>query len=467
MRRTTYILWGCVALLIGLFAAKFTYPISVQWLLVAVVLVPLYFTKIGKIIYIATVMLLIGWWRGGLLQAEYQQLAQYYDQKVTVAGYVQEDATYSYNGQLETTLVLTSINNQPANGKITLRGYEAAIYRHDFVEATGKLNQTRGGKQGSMSFADITVISRSESMIETLRRNFIVGMQNALPEPAASLGIGILVGQRSLLPDDVSAALQIAGLTHIVAVSGYNLTIIINAVRRLSRKLSRFQTVMISGGLLYGFLLITGFSPSIVRASLVAGLGLAAWYYGREIRPVVLILFAAAITGFVNPYYVWGDIGWYLSFLAFFGVLIIAPLIIRIFAKSKKELPLLPTVAVESFSAQIMTLPLIMFIFGKVSIVGFTANSIIVPFVPFAMLASFIAGVCGMIAPAIAGWIALPARVLLNAMINISSWMAELPHAIAAIQISAVTMLCLYVIIGIVVLGLKKRAQSVIIEENK
>jgi competence protein ComEC len=380
---------------------------------------------------------------------------------------VLEDASYSYNGQLETAVSVTKINNQPIHGKMTLRGYEAALYRHDFIEATGKLRDTRGGKQGTMSYADITVLSHSTTTIETLRRNFIVGMQNALPEPAASLGVGILVGQRSLLPDDVSSALQIAGLTHIVAVSGYNLTIIINAVRRLSRKLSRFQTVGISSGLLYGFLLITGFSPSIVRASLVAGLGLAAWYYGREIRPIVLIMFVAAVTGFVNPYYVWGDIGWYLSFLAFFGVLVIAPLVIRIIAKNKKELPLLPTVAIESFAAQIMTLPLLMYVFSKISLVGFVANSVIVPFIPFAMLTSFIAGISGMISPILSGWVGLPARVVLNAIINVATWMSELPHAIAAIGISAPTMIALYCIIGITVFGLKKRAQSVIIKESK
>lgn len=412
-------------------------------------------------------MVIIGLWRGGMLQAQFQLLASYYDKKVTIAGYVLEDASYSYNGQLETTVSITKVGDQPMSGKITLRGYtEPALYRYDYVEATGKLHDTRGGKQGVMAYADITVLTRSDTWLENFRRNFIVGMQNVLPEPAASLGVGILVGQRSLLPDDVSAALQIAGLTHIVAVSGYNLTIIINAVKRLSRKLSRFQTVAISGALLYIFLLITGFSPSIVRASLVAGLGLATWYYGRDIKPTLLIVFSAAMTGFVNPYYVWGDIGWYLSFLAFFGVLVIAPLGVKILAKNKKELPLIPTVAIESFCAQLMTLPLIMFVFGKVSLVGFAANIVVVPLIPFAMLASFLAGIVGMFAPILAAWIALPARILLNLIINISEWLAGFPNAVRSVSVTAGVMMGLYIIIGLFILGLKKRAQSVIIEER-
>ena len=467
LRRTTYIAIACATTLIGLFLAKYITPIPGDWFFVSVVLLPLYFSSKTRVIFVGTTFLILGLWRGGVLQADYQQFATHYGEKVTITGYAIEDATYSYNGQLETTLQLTTVNGQPASGKVTLRGYtEPALYRNDNIEATGKLQSTLGGKQGRMSYADLNVVSRSNSIIEKVRKNFIVGMQNALPEPAASLGTGILVGQRSLLPDDVSSALQIAGLTHIVAVSGYNLTIIINAVKRLSRRLSRFQTVGISAALIYVFLLITGFSPSIVRASLVAGLGMAAWYYGREFRPIVLILFAAAVTGFVNPYYVWGDIGWYLSFLAFFGVLVVAPLLVKLFAKGKTELPLLPTVAIESFSAQVMTLPLSMFVFAKISSIGFIANILIVPLVPFAMLASFVAGLSGMFMSLYAGWVALPARVLLTTMIHTSEWLAKLPHALSYVQVSAASMVGMYCIYAVVLVGLKKRTQSVIIKES-
>lgn len=463
IKRTTLITIGCVAALIGLFAAKYIEPIATQWLWVVLCVLPLAFTRKLRVVFVVVVMLLVGLLRGGMYQQTFQTISQYYGEKVTVTGVALEDGTYSYNGQLETTLKVNTINGQDATGRITLRGFEPVIYRYDSIEATGKISPTKGGKQGTMSYADISILAVHTSAIESFRHAFIVGMQNALPEPAASLGIGILVGQRSLLPDDTASALQIAGLTHIIAVSGYNLTIIINAVKRTTRRLSRFQTVAVSASLMYAFLLITGFSPSIVRASLVAGISLATWYYGRTVNPILLILFVAALTALVNPYYVWGDIGWYLSFLAFFGVLIVAPLIIRILARNKQELPLLPTVAIESFSAQIMTLPLTMFIFGKMSVIGLLANIVIVPLVPIAMLASVVAGITGIIAPELAGWVALPARILLGSMIKIADWMSELPHAMITVQISALGMLFLYACILIMILGLKKRAQSVII----
>lgn len=452
----------------GLFISKYTYPADIGWLILALVLLPLILgNHLVRVIYIVIALFIVGWWRGGLWQAQYQQLASYYDQKVTVVGRALEDGSYAKNGQLETTLDVISIDNRPANGKITLRSYSMpAIYRYDIIEASGKLYPSRGSKQGAMYFAQSKIIAKASSDIEDIRRNFIVGMENALPEPSASFGIGLLVGQRDLLPADTSQALQIAGLTHIVAVSGYNLTIIVNAVRRGSKKLSRFQTLMLTSGLIYLFLLITGFMPSIVRASIVAGLGLLAWYFGRTIRPLLLILFTASLTALVNPYYIWGDIGWYLSFLAFFGVLIIAPLIVKILAKNDQELPLLPTVAIESFSAQIMTLPLIMYIFGRISLVGFLANVIIVPLVPIAMLFSVFAGLFGMFLPSLAVWVALPARFLLGSMLNIAEWFASWPNATALVTISSLSMILLYGIIAIFITGLNKRAQSVIINNK-
>src|SRR5581483_4964968 len=155
-----------------------------------------------------------------------------------------------------------------------------------------------------------------------------------------------------------------------------------------------------------------GFSASIVRAALVSILSLWAWYYGRRVKPMVLISLAAAITALWNPFYIWADLGWWLSFLAFFGVLVISPLITnRLFKKTPK---LFTLVFLETLSAELMTLPLILMTFSQLSIVALIANLLVVPLVPLAMLLSTVAGAAGFITPQIAGWLALPARLLLT-----------------------------------------------------
>ncbi len=467
-RRTTYIIVFLTAILGGIFIAKFTQPLSIAWLLLVLALAPLAFKRGAVLLfYLLLAGVLLGWWRGGVLQVQNLQYQDYFYKTVTLTARSTEDSFYADKSQLEFTAEAATIDGNRLPGKVRIRGYgESMVYRHDIVTVHGKLYPARGSKQASISYADINVIARAQSPLEDFRRNFIAGMETALPEPAASFGIGLLVGQRSLLPPDLTAILVAVGLTHIVAVSGYNLTIITNATQRGLKRLSRFQTLALSLTLIYFFLLITGFSPSIVRAAIVAGLGLVAWYFGRRFRPLVLLLLAAAITGFANPYYIWGDIGWYLSFLAFFGVLIVAPLVtLRLFGIRK--VPLVGSIAIESFAAQIMTLPFIMLIFGRISLVGFLANIIVVPMVPFAMLFSLFAGLAGMIAPAISGWFALPARIILDVMILVATWFSKWPNAQTRTSVSIAGLLVLYAIIAIVLLGLKKRSVSVTIEQSR
>jgi len=460
-KRTTLISAGCIAILLGLYLAKLTTPISFSWIILAIIpLLILWQNKTSRLLLVIILCFVFGWWRGGLLQVDNQKYSEYYGKKVSVIATAQEDGFYAQNSQLEFTANNVSVNGESLPGKIKIKGYgEPAIYRYDKVEAVGKLYPSIGGRQANISYADISVIATTNSKLDDLRRNFIVGMETALPEPAASFGIGLLVGQRSLLPADVLATLTAVGLVHIIAVSGYNLTIIIDFIRRISARLSRFQVVFLASGLMYAFILITGFSPSIIRAALVSFLGLTAWYFGRKFNPILLIVLVACITGIANPYFVWGDIGWYLSFLAFTGILILAPQIIKLFKKDK--LPIMLAIAIETFSAQIMTMPLIMAVFGRVSLVGFLANIIVVPLVPFAMLFSLIAGVAGMIVPAISGWIALPARVILNFILLVADWFSKLPHAQVSVKMTAFSMLACYISLVIVIIGLNKRNQSV------
>jgi competence protein ComEC len=243
--------------------------------------------------------------------------------------------------------------------------------------------------------------------------------------------------------------LSAVGLTHIVAVSGYNLTILVNVVHRIGGKKSKYRSLLFSLGLIAAFITITGVSASIARAALVSGLGLIAWYYGREIRPLLLIVLSAAITALINPLYLWSDIGWYLSFLAFFGILLLAPLISKRIFKAK-EPNFLWSLLIETIAAQTMTLPLILYIFGRLSVLALVANALVVPFIPIAMVLSLIAGLAGIFLPMFAGWLVWPAKWLLMYMIDIATTISRFPHALVAVQLSWVQLvICYGFIIGV------------------
>lgn len=393
----------------------------------------------------------MGLWRGGIYMHQLGVLNAYEYQKVTIDGTVMIDSVYGRNSQIEFELGnihLIQPDNRLLVGKFRVSGYGTKMAcRGDVVRVTGKLYPYRGADQARMSYAQLQIMRSGSSWLNNLTRRFAAGMQNALPEPVASFAMGLLIGQRNTLPQTVTTQLTMVGLVHIIAVSGYNLTIIVRGVGRLKLG-SKYQKLITSLILIGGFVLITGFSASIVRAAIVSSLSLWAWFYGRRLKPHVLIAFAAALTGLFNPFYVWGDMSWYLSFLAFFGVLIISPIITaRLFRHRPK---LLTQVVIETLSAEIMTLPLILMSFNQLSLIALVANALVVPLVPLAMLLSAVAGAAGALIPQFAGWLAFPARLLLTYMLDIVHLMASIPSVLVRRSITAVYMVAVYGLIVIV-----------------
>jgi competence protein ComEC len=448
-RRTTLITVFCLSVLAGLGLARKTALVPNFWLWVLPPLLALYKNK--NLAYLLIVIALgagIGLWRGSIYMQNVFQLRQLSQKPVTVEATATADAVYSTKSQIEFTagnVLLTEPQTKSLMGSFKISGFGIKmVYRGDRVRVSGKLFPMRGSNQGRIAYARMGLISPGRSYINDFTRRFNSGMQSALPEPMASFGLGLLIGQRTTLPADITAALTAVGLVHIVAVSGYNLTIIVRGVGRL-RLGSKYQKLLISLALIAAFVLVTGFSASIVRAALVSVLSLWAWFYGRRIRPLVLISFAAAVTALWNPFYIWGDLGWYLSFLAFFGVLVIAPLIsARLFTKPPK---LLTSVLIETLSAELMTLPLILMSFSQLSIIALVANVLVVPLVPLAMLLTAVAGAAGAFMPQIAGWFALPARLLLTYMLDVVHMLANIPSVLIHRSISAAYMIMIYVLV--------------------
>lgn len=450
-RRTTLIIVGCVCVLAGLDLSK-KVSFDAGWIVLG--LTPLIFLlkKKNAITLVAVILLgvCLGLWRGSAQLQDLSQLKSLAYQMISVQGVAKTDSVYGRNSQI--TFEIGNIKQLPSDkslaGTFTISGFgEPMIYRGDKVQVSGKLYLTRGSKQASISYAKLERVTVGNDMFAKLRRHFSAGMETALPEPGASLGLGLLIGQRSTLPADILAAMTMVGLVHIVAVSGYNVTILTRAVQRLKITRSKFQKLCLALIVVGSFVVITGFSASVVRAALVSILSLWAWYYGRTIKPLVLILLVAAITAFINPFYIWSDIGWYLSFLAFFGVLIVAPLLGRKLLGVTWDKKTMSMLVIESFSAQLMTLPLIMMIFGRVSLVSLPANLLVVPAIPFAMFFSAVAGVFGMLTPAISGWFSWPASFLLTYIIDITQLSAKVPFASIFSSLSLPAAVVAYVVI--------------------
>ena len=107
------------------------------------------------------------------------------------------------------------------------------------------------------------------------RRWLLGGLNEMVPEPEAALGAGILLGVRSSIAPEVADAFAVAGLTHVVAISGWNIAIVAAIVGALLRPLEerrggRWLAPGAAAGTIAGYVVMTGASPSVVRAALMA-----------------------------------------------------------------------------------------------------------------------------------------------------------------------------------------------------
>lgn len=448
----------CCGFLVGVFVSGGKVPsffYSVTWFVCGLILALIVFAR--RYIYLVPFMVMagviIGLWRGSVSEADLLVTKQLVGHEVTISGEVKEDVDTNSRGQLTLRLSKIEFDGEALPGNIWVTTENKAdIKRSDIVTVKGLVGSGFGSFVGSMYSADLLAIARPEpgDTARVLRDWFADKVRNVIPEPQASLGIGFLVGQKRGLPDDLVSALQIVGLTHVVVASGYNLTILVRLARRLFEKISKYLSALAASLMIVAFVVVTGMSPSMSRAGLVAGLSLAAWYYGRKFHPLVLLPLAAAITVMVNPTYIWGDLGWQLSFTAFAGVMVLAPLLQAYFFHDRKDNPI-RRIFIETLSAFIMTAPVIMYGFGQISNVAIIANILVLIFVPLAMLFTFVAGLAAILVPAVATYLGLPANWLLSYMTSAADYLSKLPWAVREVEITPAIIGLIYIlIIGVI-----------------
>lgn len=376
--------------------------------------------------------------RGSTISQDFATYDSFMGSSVEVQGVVSEDTSFGKQGDQRLKIRDVQIDGENLPGEVWASVSPSVILkRSDTVSVRGVLSPGFGTTPATMFDADIVTAKRTKhgDVALEIRDWFAGGVRDAIPEPQASLGIGFLLGQRSSLPEDLDAQLRLLGLTHIVVASGYNLTILVRFARRGLAKKSKYLALLGSSSLIIGFVLMTGFSPSMSRAALVAGLSLIAWYFGRSIQAMVVLPFSAAITAFIHPAYVWGDLGWYLSFLSFAGIMLLAPLIQHYFWGKDARLGAVRRIVIETMSAQLATLPLIAWVFGQYSVLSLPANVLILPLVPLAMALTFAAGIGALSLPMAAGLFGAPAFLVLAYMTTVTGWLAHFPWAAVDVQV--------------------------------
>lgn len=450
--------WCAVGLLIGIGLSQI---LLVQASLIVVIslwaslVTSLISRRWWAVIFGSISCLAIGIVQGSAWRIEIAQYATYHGQDMTVEGRVAEDPKLTPQKQTQFLIddVKVGSRSMPGSVFVSLGADAPALRRGDRIILGGKLSEGFGSYQASLRNADTLSVQKGDDPMLDLRDTFGEKVRQFVSEPAASLGLGFVVGQRSEMPEELDEQMRIVGLTHIVVASGYNLTILIRLARRLFENHSKYLAFASSMGLMILFVAVSGLTPSMVRAAAVTGLSLLAWYYGRRFHPVLIILYVAAVTAFINPIYLWSDIGWYLSFLAFAGVLLLAPLVSAAIERLLKSSPsAFIKVIIETISAQLLTLPLILFVFGVLPVLSVVSNALVAPIIPLAMLLTFLTGVLGFFLEPLAAFIGGMATIAIDYVLAVVAVLSGPDWAQQDMPVSAWMMVGLFVAVIVMIL---------------
>lgn len=260
-----------------------------------------------------------------------------------------------------------------------------------------------------------------------LKHAFQDALAASIPEPGASLASGLLTGGKQGLGEALLDAFVIAGLVHIVVLSGYNVMIIAEAVLRVLGFLPKRVAACIAGIVIGLFVLMAGAGSASIRAGLMAGLALVARATGRTYAVVRALVGVAFLMLLHNPLLLAYDPGFQLSFIATLGLILLHPILERWLGWVR--IPMLRDVLASTLAAQAAVLPLLLYQTGILSLIALPANVLVLPAVPFAMLLSAGAGALSLALPALAPVFGFPAHVLLSYIIGAARIAADVPLA--------------------------------------
>jgi competence protein ComEC len=407
------------------------------------------------------------------------QVADFYGRTLSVSGVIFEEPDERPDKTLLTVARL-QIAGKDISGKIMVFAdkYPEFFYG-DAINLTGRIQEPAEAEGGDkFSYKDylsrfgIDAVSYYPALEKTgqgrgnpiklhileFKKIFLGKLSRLIPEPANGLLAGILVGAKRGMPKRLLDEFAATGTSHIIAVSGFNITVIAQVLdRMLSRFGRRIAFVLALAGIGL-FVVLTGASASVVRAAIMGSLVLLAQNVGRLFLVDNALALTAAIMLLANPKILRFDVGFQLSFLALAGLVYLSPMLEAWFSRCPRWFKKysLPTVA-----AQILTLPVIIYNFDRVSLVAPIVNLLVLPLVPWIMLAGFLTGALGLAVFPAAKILSWPTTMLLSLMIKTIEAGSGLPWAAVKLASGPVFVLVYYAVLaGVLVLYNKRYARA-------
>jgi competence protein ComEC len=286
----------------------------------------------------------------------------------------------------------------PEDEGFSYREYLARQGIHSFMpNAKGKLLL-----HGQGNFIKANIYNLREKALKTIYLIF--------PDPEASLLAGILLGVESNIPEDVQRAFNQTGTAHIIAISGFNITILAALFTTIFVRILGGRRRLLAAGLttvvITVYTVLVGADAAVVRAAVMGAVALLAALYGRRQEGINTLAFVAALMALFNPNILW-DLSFLLSFFATLGLVLYADPLSQAFKRFARRFVHTDTVnrlsrpfgeyILFTLAAQLTTLGIVIYNFQRLSLSSLVANPAILPAQPPVMILGGIAVILGML----------------------------------------------------------------------
>lgn len=287
-----------------------------------------------------------------------------------------------------------------------------------------------------MSYPKIEILSHGngniiQNALFMAKDKFLEKMNFAIRAPENLLMGGLILGEKSSFDQAMRQSFVNTGTIHIVALSGYNVTIVAEWIMKL---FAQIPFVSLGFGIGMGiltiilFIIMTGGSSTAVRAGIMATLALIARATGRNYDVARALILAGVSMVLLNPFLLAFDVSFQLSFIATIAVIFLAPRIEKYFQWVPERFQLRDIVSVTC-AAYIFVFPFILYEMGNLSLVALPANVLILPFIPFTMMLGFLTGFAGLVWYVFAVPLGFISYLFLHYELAIIGFFSRLPFA--------------------------------------
>lgn len=304
----------------------------------------------------------------------------------------------------------------------------------------------------TMTFPSINIVAHHRGNVVReyligIKNNFLGKVDELFSAPRSGLLAGLLVSGRSSLSKSEQAQFTRAGLIHIVALSGFNVTIIAQGLMMLLIFLPKRLRLIIGAVGIIAFVTMAGFGATIVRAGIMALLVIAAALVYRAYNVGRALFMAVLCMTLWNPMVIF-DVSFQLSCIATFAVIFAVNPAVAKYGPRIKFLPekfKIRELMIGTAVIEIFLLPILLSTAGQISLVTIITNLLILPILPIVMGFGFLAMMVGYIHSLLALPIVAISNLMLEYILLITNFFANIPFGVVSFQIPSWAVGLMYV----------------------